>query len=191
VFAWKQFAKCDCRVINVLKKWVELNFSEVISNKSLYSSFSVFVKEDLPKNGFEKWTNAILRPIEAISKAATDEDIAFGIFDKTEDEEPVGGSFLMKSPSGGMPGSLTDISIPQLCRQLTCFEWSYFSKITPMELRSGIWGKKGGLEYSPNVVALTNWFNKVRVLPMRCRQCLADMLLDCYRNHAGGYQVTS
>ena len=160
--------QCDFRVINVLKKWVELNFSEVISNKSLYSSFSVFVKEDLPKNGFEKWTNAILKPIEAISKAATDEDIAFGIFDKTEDEESLGVPSLMKSPSGGMPGSLADISIPQLCRQLTSFEWAFFSKITPMELRSGIWGRKGGLEYAPNVVALTNWFNKVCACAIRC-----------------------
>ena len=48
------------RVINVLKKWVEVNFSDVLKNKPLLSKFKTFVEEIGTTPDYEKWRELLI-----------------------------------------------------------------------------------------------------------------------------------
>lgn len=54
-----------------------------------------------------------------------------------------------------------ELPIKELARQLAIYEQKLFCKISPIELRSGVWSKPNKKELAPHVCLITAWFNKV------------------------------
>jgi hypothetical protein len=141
-------------VINVLKKWIEKNFSDFRENPQLLEKFTDFIENVVAKSEHSKWAATLTDLLkEDAPHKLTSPSNSF------HNQLPV--------PKSVLPKDLTkietfgDVPHVELARQLTLFEARLFSKVTPNQLRSGYWSKENKTELSPDVVDLTNWFNKV------------------------------
>jgi len=70
------------------------------------------------------------------------------------------------------PAPKASFSPSQIAMELTCMDWEYFRAISPLEFVGQAWNKASKDVVAPNVVAWTQWFNKVRKwVGWRGRRC--------------------
>lgn len=135
----------------MLKKWIEHNFYELRQERQLYAKFVDFVKGIAASQVNGKWGDVLLQMITKESKLHRTSSAFY--------DAPIPKPLLPKKMDNIQ--TFWEIPAAEIARQLTCFEWSIFSQITPAELRSGGWGKPDKAETAPHVSAMTSWFNKV------------------------------
>lgn len=145
------------RIINVIKKWLELNPHNFIEDKVLGTSFEQWVERMTASGGrSQAWATHLsdlrrkqMRLLEWSSPRAGDTEL------RREGKPPPP---LLPKSLGRKELQLLDIDALELARQITLAEYDIFRRISPTEFYRKAWEKK---ERSPNINALINRFNQL------------------------------
>lgn len=135
------------RVINILRKWMEYNWCDFTYDLDLVAEFTNFLLNEVAHSDLSKWVDTLMTCLN-------------------QDHMQSKHQFTTDPPKPILPKNLNTLqslkNIPpkELARQLTLYEWSMFQRITPVQLRSALWNKSNKEQTSPDVVAMTIWFNK-------------------------------
>eukprot|EP00013_Stygamoeba_regulata_P020832 CAMPEP_0177646488 /NCGR_PEP_ID=MMETSP0447-20121125/9799_1 /TAXON_ID=0 /ORGANISM="Stygamoeba regulata, Strain BSH-02190019" /LENGTH=664 /DNA_ID=CAMNT_0019149021 /DNA_START=429 /DNA_END=2423 /DNA_ORIENTATION=- len=136
------------RLTNVLKKWIENDFFGFREDDDLMNQLKEFIKKMQASQGKDKELGSV------IEKALTSPCQHPKAKDLTYDKP------ILPTKTDAAQLTFMDISPVELARQITLLDFAQFSKIRPQELYRCSWTKANKHAASPNVMALTERFNK-------------------------------
>lgn len=144
------------RVCNVLKKTIDLNFSDF--DNALLQEMNQFLETVLiPSNNAglaQKIQKTLLKNMTANSKPKVNPSI---IFDRSPPTSRIGN---IASPQEA-PKALIDYDELEIARQLTILEYETYHAIEPTELLNQAWCKPKLMHRSPNILKMIARFNGI------------------------------